>query len=190
MGLPETNYITEQEYLASERLATEKHEYFQGEIFAMSGASRAHNEIFTNAFGELIVKLKGKPCRPYGSDFRLNIPKNTLYTYPDISVYCSDPETLDTENDTATNPTVIFEILSASTRNYDQGEKFTLYREIESLKEYILIDSQSIKVIKHSKNEDGSWLLVEYKSIEDCFFIKSIAVELALVDLYENVKFV
>ncbi|TRX37329.1 Uma2 family endonuclease [Flavobacterium sp. ZT3R18] len=106
-----------------------------------------------------------------------------------MSVFCTDPETLDPENDTATNPTVIIEILSASTRNYDQGEKYNLYREIDSLKEYILIDSQVVKVIKHSKNEDGSWLLVEYKSIEDAFFIKSIAVELSLVDLYENVKF-
>jgi Uma2 family endonuclease len=96
---------------------------------------------------------------------------------------------LDAENDTATNPTVIIEILSASTRNYDQGQKFALYRQIDSLKEYILIDSEEIKVIKHSKNEDGSWLLIEYKSIEDVFFIKSIAVELSLVDLYENVKF-
>jgi Uma2 family endonuclease len=156
----------------------------------MSGKSLAHNEIFANALGELVINLKGKPCRPYGSDFRVNIPKNTLYTYPDISVFCTDPETLDTENDTATNPTVIIEILSASTRNYDQGEKFNLYREIESLKEYILIDSQAVKVIKHSKNDDGSWLLVEYKSIEDCFFIQSIAVELSLVNLYENVKFV
>ena len=118
----------------------------------MSGASKAHNEIFTNAFGELIIQLKGRPCRPYyGSDFRINIPKNTLYTYPDISVFCSDPETLDAEDDTATNPTVIIEILSPSTRNYDQGEKFNLYREIDTLKEQFLIESQAVKVIKHSK---------------------------------------
>lgn len=190
MGLPEITYITEQEYLTTERLATEKHEYFQGEIFAMSGASKAHNEISVNCIYELKSKLKGRTCRPYGSDFRINIPRNTLYTYPDISVFCSDPQTLDAEDDTATNPTVIIEILSASTRNYDQGEKFNLYREIDTLKEYILIDSQAIKVIKHSKNEDNSWLLVEYKSIEDVFFIKSIDVELSLINLYDNVKFV
>jgi Uma2 family endonuclease len=190
MGLPEIKYITEKEYLTAERLAIQKHEYFKGEIFAMSDKSLAHNEIFANTLGGLMHQLKGTSCRPYGSDFRLNIPKNTLYTYPDISIYCSEPETLDAEEDTATNPTVIIEILSPSTRNYDQGEKFTLFREIDSLKEYILIDSQTVKVIKHSKNEDGSWLLVEYKSIENSFFIQSIAVELSLVDLYENVKFV
>lgn len=189
MGIPKIEYISEQEYLQTERLATEKHEYFQGEIFAMSGASKAHNEIFTNAIGELIGKRKGKSFRVYGSDFRVNIPKNTLYTYPDISVFCNDPETLDAEEDTATNPTVIFEILSPSTRNYDQGEKYNLYRELESLKEYILIDSQAIKVIQHTKKEDNSWLLVEYKSIDDVFLVKSIGVELSLINLYENVKF-
>jgi Uma2 family endonuclease len=188
MGLPETKYITEKEYLVAERLATEKHEYFQGEVFAMSGASKAHNEIAMNCSVELAVKLKGKPCRPYGSDFRVNIPKNTLYTYPDISVYCNEPETLDAENDTATNPTVIVEILSKSTRNYDQGEKFALYRQIESLKDYILIDSETVKVIKHTKMDDESWVLKEYKSIEDSFSIPSIGVTLNLLDLYENVK--
>jgi Uma2 family endonuclease len=189
MGLPETKYITENEYLVAERLATGKHEYFKGEVFAMSGASKAHNEISVNCIFELKSKLKGKPCRPYGSDFRVNIPKNTLYTYPDISVYCNEPETLDAEKDTATNPTVIIEILSKSTRNYDQGEKFALYRQIESLKDYILIDSQTVKVIKHTKMDDGSWVLKEYQSIENSFSISSIDVNLNLVELYDNVKF-
>nr|WP_315196779.1 Uma2 family endonuclease [uncultured Flavobacterium sp.] len=189
MGLPEIKYITEKEYLDAERLVAEKHEYFQGEIFAMSGASKNHNEIAVNCIYELKSKLKGKPCRPYGSDFRVSIPKNTLYTYPDISVFCSEPETLDNLEDTATNPSVIIEILSKSTRNYDQGQKFALYRQIDSLKEYILIDSEEIKVIKHTKNDDGSWLLVEYKDIENQFFINAIRVELSLVDIYENVKF-
>lgn len=190
MGLSEIKYITEQEYLSTERLALDKHEYFQGEIFAMSGASMAHNEISSNCIYELKSKLKGKPCRPYGSDFRINIPKNTLYTYPDLSVFCTEPKTLDAEQDTATNPTVIIEILSASTRNYDQGEKFNLYRQIDTLKEYILIDSQAVKVIQHTKNDDNSWLLVEYKSIEDTFTVRSIGVVLSLLNLYDNVKFV
>ena len=133
-------------------------------------------------------KLKGKPFRPYGSDFRVTIPENTLYTYPDISVFCSEPETLDEDKDTATNPSVIFEILSKSTRNYDQGQKFALYRQIDSLKEYILIDSEEIKVIKHTKNDDGSWLLVEYEKLDDHFYINSINVELHLIGIYENVK--
>jgi Uma2 family endonuclease len=163
MGFPEKKIFTEAEYLQLERNSTEKHEYFQGEIFEMSGASIAHNEIFSNLFGELATKLKGKRCRPYGSDFRVSIPKNTLYTYPDISVICNEPDLTDSERDTYTNPTIIFEILSKSTRNYDQGEKFSLYREIDSLKNYILIDSQNFKVQIFSKNDDETWLLSEFK---------------------------
>ncbi len=202
MGQPKIKFISQKEYLDAERQATEKHEYFNGEIFplfknesfesginAMSGASIAHNEIATNCIYELKSKLKGKPCRPYGSDFRVNIPKNTLYTYPDISVFCSEPETLDNELDTATNPSVIIEILSKSTRNYDLGEKFSLYRAIDSLKEYILIDSEDVKVIIHSKNANGSWLLTEFSTLSESFFIPTLKIDLKLIDIYENVKF-
>lgn len=189
MGLPELKYITEQEYLEFERNSIDKHEYFQGEIFAMSGASKPHNEIFSNVFPEIANQLKGKNCRPYGSDFRVNIPKSTLYTYPDISVFCNDPEFSDDVSDSTTNPTVIIEILSKSTKNYDQGQKFDLYRAIESLKEYILIDSETIHVIYYTKNEDKSWLLTEFKELDKSFIIKSIDVKLNLIAIYENVKF-
>jgi Uma2 family endonuclease len=189
MDLPELKYITQEEYLASERISLQKHEYFQGEILAVSGASKAHNEIAVNCIFELKTKLKGKNCRPYGSDFRVNIPKTTLFTYPDISIFCDDPNLIDEELDTATNPTILFEILSKSTRNYDQGQKFALYRAIASLKEYILIDSEAVQVIQHTKNEDNTWLLTEFNSIDQNFNIKSIEVNLNLVDLYENVKF-
>lgn len=203
MGHPEKKYITEAEYLKFERNATEKHEYFQGEIRllqrnddainevnAMSGASKSHNEIFSNIFGELKLKLKGKPCRPYGSDFRVNIPDLTLYTYPDVSVICNEPNLTDSENDTFTNPTIIVEILSKSTRNYDLGGKFLLYKQIASLKEYILVDSEEIKVIKYFKNADNSWLMTEVNVIESSFKLDSIQLEINLTDVYDNVKFV
>ncbi len=144
MGRAELNYISQEEYLAAERLATNKHEYYNGEIFAMSGARIAHNMIFKNTFVDIANKLKGKKCQPFGSDLRIHIPSNTLYTYPDISIICGEIDTLDDTFDTATNPSVIIEILSESTRNYDKGGKFTLYRAIESLQEYILIDSESV----------------------------------------------
>src|SRR5882757_2625151 len=126
------NYISVEDYLKAERAATEKHEYYQGEIFAMSGASLKHNRISVNVLTELGNKLKGKGCQPYGSDLRIHIPKNTLFTYPDISIICGDPNLTDNSFDTATNPSVIIELLSKSTRNYDKGEKFTLYRDIAS----------------------------------------------------------
>ena len=144
------------EYLERERTASEKHEYYLGEVFAMSGASLAHNKIFSNLFGYIAGKLKGKSCRPYGSDLRIHIPKNTLFTYPDITIICGEPILTDDKFDTATNPSIIIELLSTSTRNYDKGEKFTLYRDIESLQEYILVDTEKVYVEKHLRNEDNS----------------------------------
>ena len=184
MGLPEKEYITPEQYLELERAALEKHEYYQGEIFAMSGASFRHNVIFKNTYLKLGVKLAGKPCQPYGSDLRIHIPSNSLFTYPDISIICGKPEMTDEVMDTVKNPTVIIEILSKSTQDYDKGQKFTLYRDIESLKEYILIDSQSVRVEKYCKNSDGSWTLRDYKDIEDTFIIESIGEDMSLADFY------
>ncbi len=189
MGAPDLIYISDEFYLETERLATEKHEYFRGEIFAMSGASIIHNKIFSNIFGDLSFRLKGNKCQTFGSDLRIHIPKNTLYTYPDISIICGEIETTDDKFDTVTNPSVIIEILSASTRDYDIGKKFMLYREIESLKEYILIDSEHLLIIKHIKNPDNSWLMTEYKNMEDSFLISTIDLEMKLEDVYLGVKF-
>ena len=189
MGKPEIKYITQEEYLTSERLATEKHEYFEGEIFAMSGASIPHNIIFKNTFIDLGVKLKGKGCQPFGSDLRIFIPENTLYTYPDLSIICGQVETTDDKFDTATNPTVIFEILSKSTGGYDKGAKFTLYRKIKSLQEYIMIDSEQMMVIKQIRNNDNSWQLTEYTGLEQTFELNSVNLKMQLSEIYEGVKF-
>jgi Uma2 family endonuclease len=186
MGLPETLYINEKEYLDAERLALDKHEYYKGEVFAMGGASISHNKIAINCTVDISNKLKGKKCQPFGSDLRVHIPKNTLFTYPDISIICGEIETTDDKFDTITNPSVIIEILSSSTRNYDKGEKFTLYREIDSLQEYVLIDSERILIEKFIRNSDNSWQLTEYKSIEQSFSIETVAIEMQLIDIYEG----
>lgn len=138
--------FTIEEYLAYENASPKKHEYYQGEMFAMAGAGHLHNLIFSNLFIELGIRLKGKKCRPYGSDMRTYIPENTLFTYPDISIVCGEPASSPIDKNSFTSPTVIIEILSRSTKNYDRGEKFMLYRDIPSLKEYILIDSESIHI--------------------------------------------
>lgn len=187
MGIPNPKYISQEEYLEMERSAIEKHEYYKGEVFAMSGASLPHNLIFKNTYLTLGIKLKGKKCQPFGSDLRVNIPKNTLYTYPDITIICGKPQLTDDNQDTITNPTVIIEILSKSTRDYDRGQKFALYRDITSLKEYILIDSENVAVEKMSRNADSSWTLRDFGSIDDSFTIASIDVTLALSDIYFEV---
>lgn len=183
------NYISQEEYLETERAALEKHEYYQGEIFAMSGASVNHNIISVNLISELKTKLKGNGCRLYGSDLRIHIPKNTLFTYPDISIICGDPDLTDDKFDTATNPSVIIELLSKSTRNYDMGQKFTLYRDIESLQEYILIDTEKIYVEKHIRNADNSWQLTDYRSQDNSFEISTIGLIFLLKDIYEDINF-
>ena len=183
------NYISAEDYLQAERNAAEKHEYYQGEIFAMSGASAKHNRIQSNTIGEFYLKLKGKGCQPYGSDFRVHIPSNTLYTYPDITIFCGDPELTDEHFDTAINPSVIVEILSLSTRNYDRFSKFNLYRDIKSLHTYILIDSLSYSIELHTRNEDNTWQLQDLKSLDDILILKTLQIEILLKDIYAGVTF-
>jgi Uma2 family endonuclease len=186
---PKYNYISPEEYLAIERDALEKHEYYKGKVFAMSGASLRHNYIFHNVYGALAIFLKGKNCIPFGSDLRIHIPENSFYTYPDISIICGTPETTDSFTDNITNPSVIIEILSKSTINYDRGTKFNLYRSIRTLKEYILIDLNSIMVEVYTRNNDNSWLLKEYKELSDNFCISTIDLTLSLKDIYHAVNF-
>ncbi|MBX9784378.1 MAG: Uma2 family endonuclease [Chitinophagaceae bacterium] len=182
------NKLTVEEYLQMEKESTVKHEYYKGEIFAMAGAGARHNINFVNLLTSLSNKLKGKPCRPYGSDMRIHIPENTLFTYPDISIICGDIISSPYDEDTATQPTVIIEILSSSTKKYDRGDKFELYRQISTLKEYILVDSGSIHVECFSVNERNNWELTEYKELRQTYFIKSIGVEILLSDIYDETK--
>lgn len=180
--------FTIEEYLAMEETATEKHEYYKGEIFAMSGAKMPHNTISGNLFIELGIRLKGKGCRPYNSDTRIHIEANTLFTYPDISIICGEPETLNNDDWNVLNPVVIIEILSPSTKNYDRGEKFRLYRDIPKLKEYILVDSESVHIEIFRLNESNRWELEEYNTAEETLFIQTINEYISLGGIYAGVK--
>ncbi len=189
--------LTMEEYLQWEKTQQEKHEYYRGEIFtmeghgdalAMSGAGHRHNKIFSNLFGGLFSLLKNKTCQPFGSDMRIHIPENTLYTYPDITIICGDFISSDTDEDTVIQPTVIIEILTPSTKNYDRGEKFTLYRDIPVLKEYILVDTAAIRIEAFRINGRGNWELEEYKSVEGMLWIPSVDVSLPVADIYQGTK--
>lgn len=184
MSQPALKYCTAEEYLAFEREAEDRHEYYKGEIFMMSGASYKHNVIEDNVRGTLHSFLKGRKCRSFGSNLRVHIPKNTLFTYPDILIVCGEPQFAYDQFDTLINPSVLIEILSSSTGNYDRGAKFDLYREIETLKEYILIDSTSIHVVHYTKNDDATWTLWESKNVEDSFSISTIGLQLHLREVY------
>lgn len=180
--------FTMEEYLTIERASDQKHEYFNGEIFAMSGAGNRHNVIFKNLYGDLAYKLKGKACQPYGSDMRVHIPENTLFTYPDISIFCRDLIEDGGDNDVFIEPSVLIEILSPSTRNYDRGTKFKLYRDIPTLKEYVLVDSEAVNVEMFRLNENGYWQLEEIKSTADALRIYTVGFQLTLHELYQDTK--
>jgi len=180
--------FTAEEYLAMEKESEEKHEFFEGEVFARAGASARHNVIFSNTFIALGIKLKGNPCRPYGSDLRIHVAQNTLFTYPDISIICGEIVPSKLDEDTATEPSVLIEILSPSTKNYDRGGKFKLYRDIPTLKEYILIDSESIGIEVFRINNQGHWELEEYRSQENTLAIQTVNVLLPLADIYQDTK--
>jgi Uma2 family endonuclease len=181
------NYVSPEDYLIMERASEVKHEYFKGEVFAMSGASNEHNFIAYNINRVIAPYVHGKGCKLFGSDFRIHIPANTLYTYPDFTIVCGDNLSAILHTDNLASPSVIIEILSRSTADYDRGSKFSLYREIASLKEYILIDSTKIAVEMFSKQDNGKWLLSEYKSISDIFYIATIKLNLLLKEVYEDV---
>lgn len=188
MSQPAVKHVTESEYLAFERESQERHEFYRGEIFLMSGASFKHNVIEDNLRVLIGTFLRGKKCRSFGSNLRIHIPKNTLYTYPDILIVCDKPVFVDNEFDTLLNPSVIIEILSPSTGNYDRGAKFDLYREIETLKEYILVDSTNTHCIHYVKNADATWTLSEAKNLSDTFEITTIGLQLQMSDVYDGIN--
>ena len=184
----EKRKYTIEEYLEMEKESDLKHEYYRGEIFAMSGPKVQHNIIAGNIFGDLKNKLKGSRCRPFSSDQRIHIPSNTLFTYPDISVVCGEINTLNNDKWNILNPCVLIEILSPSTRSYDRGEKFWFYRAIQTLKEYVIVDSENIQLEIFRVNERGHWELEEYTNTRDKLFIKTIDVYIELTEIYEGTE--
>lgn len=174
-AVPQTTY-SEEEYLNLEEKATYKNEYFRGEIFMMAGGTPNHNRIKENLSGEIYSILKkGSVCRSYSSDQRVHIPENSLYTYPDIVVVCEPNQYANQDKNSIINPTVIIEVLSPGSIAYDRGDKFRLYREIESLQEYITISSLNIGVEVFKQIDEGDWALVESKyKLAETLTIRSI----------------
>jgi len=180
--------ISIDEYLEMENASSEKHEYYQGEIFAISGAKVPHNIIATNLVVALTIKLKGKSCRPFNSDQRIHVEANTLFTYPDISIICGDIITRNNDDYNVLNPTVLIEVLSRSTKNYDRGKKFKLYRDIPTLREYVLVDSESIHIEIFRLNANNHWELEEYNKDAQTVLIQAINTPLSIEEIYEGTE--
>ncbi len=184
-----TNKITPEEYLEFEKNSELKHEYFDGEIFAMVGARKNHNRISTNLSRVLGNQLLKRPCDVFSSDMRVKVEAIEKYTYPDIVVACDKIEFLEDELDSLLNPVVIIEILSESTESYDRGLKFAHYRLIESLQEYILISQYHCQAEKFKRDEGGIWLFSSVDEMENSVKIESIKCELPLSEIYHRVEF-
>ncbi len=182
-------YITPQAYLDRERQAETKSQYFQGEIFAMTGASRQHNLIAVNTVITLGPQLRDRDCEIYSGDMRVKVSPSGLYTYPDVTVVCGEPQFEDAELDTLLNPKVLFEVLSPSTADYDRGGKFAKYRRLPSLQEYVLI-SQDRPLIEHYVRQgQNQWVLTENESLDHTLVLPSIGCELPLAEIYLKVHF-
>ncbi len=180
-------HLTPEEYLAFERKATTKHEYLNGQIVAMSGASFAHNFITVNIATSLNVQLMEGECRVATSDMRVKVTEIDSYFYPDVVVVCGEPRAEDDTFDTLLNPTLIVEVLSPSTEGYDRGEKFEHYQQIVSLKDYILISQDEARV-EHYYRQESEWLQTEFQGLGDVLSLFSIGCELRLSDIYRRVE--
>lgn len=189
MSEPLRKYVSPGVFLDEERSAKEKHELHNGHVVAMAGASLAHNEIVANVLGNIKTYLKGKSCRIYASDLRIAVPTADSFTYPDATIVCGNPEMLDNQLDTITNPSVIFEMMSPSTEQYDRGAKFFYYMQMPSLKEYILISSTSYFSQTAVKQLDGSWKFLEVTGVESSLPLRTIDHMIPFQEIYENVKF-
>jgi Uma2 family endonuclease len=180
--------LTPEEYLTLEREAEYKSEYFDGEVFAMAGASARHVLIVTNVVRELGTQLRRRPCTVYSSDLRVRVSETGLYTYPDVVVVCGTPQWADDQQDTLLNPTLLVEVLSESTKDYDRGGKFEHYRTLQSLIEYVLIAQDKTHVEHFVRQPDNRWILSETNSVEDTIHLSSIGCKLELAEIYDKVE--
>ena len=181
-------YLPPEEYLTWERKAEFKNEYLRGHIVAMSGASYHHTLITMNISGELYIQLKGRSCTVHTNDMRVRTNPEVSYFYPDVLVVCDEPRFEDNTFDTLLNPTVLVEVLSPSTEAYDRGEKFEHYQQLTSLREYILVSQDEVRV-EHYYWQETQWKLTEFRSLENVLSITSIECELSLEDIYRQVEF-
>lgn len=188
MTQTQTKLHTPEAYLDLEINSPERHEYRSGEIIPMTGGNPNHNELMSIFNALLRVSLRGQPYSIFIADQRLWIPDFKIYTYPDVMVISRPVQLQEGRKDTVTNPLMIAEVLSQSTKNYDKDEKFAAYRSIPSFQEYLLIDQYQIKVEHYYKAQANQWVFSEYKTREDSVQLTSLPCEISLADLYDDLQ--
>ena len=182
-------FLNAEQYLEIERAAEYKSEYWKGEMFAMAGATRPHNLIAGNTFGQIRGQLRGKPCETYTSDMRVLAAKIGFYAYPDVVILCGSPQFPEHRQDTLLNPTVVIEVLSPTTEAYDRGRKFERYRTIDSLRQYLLLAQDRAQADLFTRRAEGPWVLTSCSGREDFVDLESVGCRLSLAECYERVEF-
>ena len=183
---PKYNYISPEQYLEMERAAEEKHEYYDGYVVAMSGARLKHNQVASNLYTKIGSHLEGKECQVLPSEMRVSTPNRDAYMYPDASIVCGEPQLEDDKFDTLLNPIVVFEIWSPSSQKNDTGYKLLHYKNIPSLKEYIMIDAAKRFVQAVRKEQNGAWRFEDIPGDDAHLHIASIQLSISFDDLYRN----
>lgn len=186
---PKSFFVSIADYLTADRAAEQKSEYIDGIITMMAGASREHSLISGNVAREIGNQLRSHPCEVYPRDMRVHDPITGIFLYPDVVMVCREPLFLDQSVDTLLNPTVVVEVLSATTEKFDRGKKAWAYRQIPTLQEYILISQELSYVECYTRQPDGGWLLKDYQGLEDTLDLISIGCALPLSEIYLKVKF-
>ncbi len=181
--------LTPEQYLAIERKAEFKSEFYDGEMFAMAVASMEHNSLKDNLIVQIGSRLWGGRCRTFSSDMRVKVSRTGLYTYPDIVIVCGKPEVEDDVMDTLLNPQVVIEVLSDSTQKYDRGKKFRHYKQIASFREYVLVSQDEPVVEQFVREPDGKWSQATVEGLDGEFAFASVPVRVPLRDIYAGVAF-
>ncbi|WP_316429652.1 Uma2 family endonuclease [Leptolyngbya sp. NK1-12] len=187
MQATEAQYYSPEAYLELEVNAEERHEYIDGEVILMPGGTPNHNQIVGNFYAALNFAFKRQPYRVFVTDQRLWIPKRRIYTYPDVMVVQGELQLQEGRKDTITNPMLIAEVLSESTRSYDKDSKFAAYRTIPSFQEYVLIDQATLHVEQYYKTEPRKWIFAEYDGEEAVLMLATVPFQITLADLYDKV---
>lgn len=189
MSVQPIPHISFEDWLQSERASMQRRtEYVAGEVFAMAGASEAHNLIVANLVAGLHAQFKGRPCRVYPSDMKVRVEVADVGAYPDVMVICGEREFLDGRRDVVTNPHLIIEVLSESTESYDRGQKFAHYRTLESLGAYLLIAQDRVSVDLYLRQADGSWNMRAYEDLTETLEIPGIEARLELAEIYDKLE--
>lgn len=182
-------HLTEAEYLAIERAAEFKSEFFGGEMFAMAGGTRQHSLIATNLARVVGNALKGKKCVVFNSDLRIKVEATGLFTYPDLSLVCGRAELLSETDDNLINPIVLFEVLSDSTEAYDRGTKFSNYQRIPTLREYLLVSQREARIEQFVRQDNNEWLWRSVDGLDARVVLPSVGVDIPLAEVFANVQF-